>query len=45
LNEGKVEAVHVVFGKAHVNVVKNERIDALAGKYMKLYEKEKTSAS
>jgi ribonuclease HI len=45
VNEGEVEAVDVVFGKGHVGVVKNERVDALVGKHMRIFEKEKTGAS
>jgi ribonuclease HI len=45
LNEGEVESVAVVWGKGHVGVIKNERADALATKYMNIYEKEKTGAS
>jgi hypothetical protein len=45
VNEGEVEAVHVVFGKGHVVVAKNEWVEALAGKHIRIYEKEKTSAS
>jgi hypothetical protein len=40
VNEGEAEAVHVVFGKGHVGVAKNEWVDALADKYRRLYEKE-----
>jgi hypothetical protein len=45
VNEGEVEAVDVVFGKGHVGVDKNERVDALVGKRMRILEKEKTGAS
>jgi chitinase len=45
VNDWEVEAVDVVFGKGHVGVAKNERVDALFGKYMKIFEKEKTGAS
>ena len=45
VNEGEVEAVDVVFGKGHVGVAKNERVDALVGKHMRILEKEKTGAS
>jgi hypothetical protein len=45
VNEGEVEAVDVVFGKGHVGVDKNERVDALVGNHMRILEKEKTGAS
>jgi ribonuclease HI len=45
VNEGEVEAVDVVFGKGHVGVDKNERVDALVGKHMRILEKEKTGAN
>ena len=35
----------VVFGNGHVGVDKNERVDALVGKHMRIFEKEKTGAS
>jgi ribonuclease HI len=45
VNEGEVEVVNVVFGEGHVGVDKNERVDALVGKHMRILEKEKTGAS